>query len=131
MFAAMPLIPSCTFQLDSRRRTGARSSVQSRFLDIGELGDVLEVELQLPAGEYRLASSGEDFDSLILDAVEQGFTTRQQIQDAIEDMGGDTLTESVATKRLKALLDDGRIQRTGRGKATRYTMPEGSADETQ
>ena len=101
--------------------------VQSRF-GLGEIGEVVEVELKLPEGEYQIASAGEDFDDLIVDAVAQGALTRGDIQRAVKDAGENDLSDSVAVKRIKTLVADKRIIRTGRGKATAYSMPEGSGD---
>ena len=103
---------------DGRRKL----SIQSRF-GVGELGDEITITLSLPVGEYHLVNSDAEVDGDILAIVESGPITSAVIKERMAEGEGDISSQAV-TRRLTKLWKDGRLERTGSGKALRYSVPE-------
>ena len=107
---------------DGRRKL----SIQSRF-GIGDLGDDVEITLELPAGEYRLVNTGADLDYDIMAVIEGGASSTAEIRDRLAADENDTPPQTI-TRRLSALVKDKVVIKTGNGKATRYSVPGESID---
>ena len=99
-----------------------RLTIQSRF-GIGELGDEIDITLELPAGEYRLVNTGAELDGDIVAILESGATTNGEIREKLTEAEGAEPDTRLVGRRLAGLVRDKRILRTGNGKATRYSMP--------
>ena len=68
----------------SSRGDGRRKlSIQSRF-GLGEVGDELEIMLELPAGEYRMINTGADLDGEIIVAIEGGASSNADIRERLD-----------------------------------------------
>ena len=108
----------------SPRTDGQRKlSIQSRF-GVGELGDELQVALELPAGEYRLVNTGAELDEELQTLVEQGIRSPAEIREKLADSEGpDAYSSQVVSRRLGTLVKEGKLLRTGNGKSTRYDLP--------
>ena len=101
-----------------------RLSIQSRF-GIGELGERVDIALHLPQGEYRLANDAAERGDSILDAVAAGASKRKDIIVHIaESDDAEELSPSVFNTAIKGLIEEGLLERVGKGAATQYTIPE-------
>ena len=108
----------------SRRSDGQRKLlIQSRFGN-GELGEEIDIALELPAGEYRLVNTGAELDEDLLTIIDGGDTSPSQIRERLEqDERNETVSPQTVSRRLGAMVKEGKLIRTGNGKSTRYNFP--------
>ena len=95
-------------------------NIQSR-LGIGELGSYAEIELILPAGEYRVISSDpEDVESMVLEFMQEQpeGATPKGIREALD------LDQNQQSRACTALVKTLALTTTGKTNKTRYHLAE-------
>ena len=106
------------------RTDGQRKlSIQSRF-GTSDIGEEIRIVLELPVGEYRLVNTGAELDEELLSIVDAGDNSPALIRDRLDQGEGDqTYSPQMVSRRLTAMVKDGKLIREGKGKSTRYNFP--------
>ena len=75
-------------------------------------------------GEYRLVNTGAELDEELLSIVDAGDNSPALIRDRLDQGEGDqTYSPQMVSRRLTAMVKDGKLIREGKGKSTRYNFP--------
>ena len=115
--------PDTLLRLSVNRSTGNRRlAIESRYAQLDDPESV-EMAIDQETGEYKLAVPHADLDELILEAVDDGYTTRRAVAEFLADKIENGDANKIVGRRLSALIKEGKLVLTGNGSATKYGFP--------